>query len=66
MLFRSEVFRISKVGAIAGCYVQDGMIKRNSKVRVLRANVIIHTGDQRTQLERSIQYCKSIGLGRKS
>jgi len=40
-----EVFRISKVGAIAGCYVQDGMIKRNSKVRVLRANVIIHTGE---------------------
>ena len=40
-----EVFRISKVGAIAGCYVQDGLIKRNSKVRVLRANVIIHTGE---------------------
>lgn len=40
-----EVFRISKIGAIAGCYVQDGMIKRNSKVRVLRNNVIIHTGE---------------------
>ncbi len=40
-----EVFRISKVGAIAGCYVQDGLIKRTSKVRVLRANVIIHTGE---------------------
>ena len=40
-----EVFRISKVGAIAGCYVQEGMIKRNSRVRVLRANVIIHTGE---------------------
>jgi translation initiation factor IF-2 len=40
-----EVFRISKVGAIAGCYVQDGMIKRNSKVRVLRNNVIMHTGE---------------------
>ena len=40
-----EVFRISKVGAIAGCYVQDGMIKRNCKVRVLRNNVIIHTGE---------------------
>ncbi len=40
-----EVFRISKVGAIAGCYVQDGMIKRNSLVRVLRNNVIIHTGE---------------------
>ncbi|OGV76181.1 MAG: translation initiation factor IF-2 [Methylotenera sp. RIFCSPLOWO2_02_FULL_45_14] len=40
-----EVFRISKVGAIAGCYVKDGMIKRNSRVRVLRDNVIIHTGE---------------------
>ncbi len=40
-----EVYRISKVGAVAGCYVQDGMIKRNSKVRVLRDNVIIHTGE---------------------
>ena len=40
-----EVFRISKVGAVAGCYVQDGMIKRTSKVRVLRDNVIIYTGE---------------------
>ena len=40
-----EVFRISKVGAIAGCYVVDGLVKRNSKVRVLRDNVIIHTGE---------------------
>ncbi|MGB4812655.1 MAG: translation initiation factor IF-2 [Methylophilaceae bacterium] len=40
-----EVFRISKVGAIAGCYVQDGMIKRTSRVRVLRSNVIVHTGE---------------------
>ncbi|MDP8567887.1 translation initiation factor IF-2 [Methylophilus aquaticus] len=40
-----EVFKISKVGSIAGCYVQDGMVKRNSKVRLLRNNVIIHTGE---------------------
>ncbi|MGZ8261577.1 MAG: EF-Tu/IF-2/RF-3 family GTPase, partial [Methylotenera sp.] len=40
-----EVFRISKVGAIAGCYVRDGVIRRNSKVRVLRNNVIVHTGE---------------------
>ena len=40
-----EVFRISKIGAVAGCYVQDGIIRRNSKVRVLRNNVVIHTGD---------------------
>jgi translation initiation factor IF-2 len=40
-----EVFRISKVGAIAGCYVLDGIIKRNSRVRVLRDDVVIHTGE---------------------
>ena len=40
-----EVFKISKVGSIAGCYVTDGIVKRNSKVRVLRDNVIIHTGE---------------------
>ena len=40
-----EVFRISKIGAVAGCYVQDGLIRRSSKVRVLRANVVIHTGE---------------------
>ena len=40
-----EVFKISKVGTIAGCYVEDGMVKRESTVRVLRDNVIIHTGE---------------------
>ncbi len=40
-----EVFRISKIGAVAGCYVLDGVIKRGSKVRVLRDNVVIHTGE---------------------
>jgi translation initiation factor IF-2 len=40
-----EVYRISKVGSVAGCYVQDGVVKRNAKVRLLRNNVIIHTGE---------------------
>jgi translation initiation factor IF-2 len=39
-----EVFRISKVGTVAGCYVLDGNIKRSNEVRLLRENVIIHTG----------------------
>ena len=39
------MYRISKVGAVAGCYVQDGVIKRNSKIRVLRGDVIIFTGE---------------------
>ena len=39
-----EVFNISKVGNIAGCMVKDGIISRNSKIRLLRDNVVIHTG----------------------
>ncbi|MDD4912047.1 MAG: translation initiation factor IF-2 [Sideroxydans sp.] len=40
-----QVFTISKVGTIAGCYVTEGMVKRGSSVRVLRNNVVIHTGE---------------------
>jgi translation initiation factor IF-2 len=40
-----EVFKISKIGSIAGCYVQDGVIRRSSMVRVLRDNVVIHSGE---------------------
>jgi translation initiation factor IF-2 len=40
-----QVFLVSKVGAIAGCLVLDGVIKRNSSVRLLRENVVIWTGE---------------------
>ncbi|MFZ4499445.1 MAG: EF-Tu/IF-2/RF-3 family GTPase, partial [Burkholderiales bacterium] len=40
-----EVFRISKIGTVAGCYVLDGLVKRGSSVRVLRNNVVVHTGE---------------------
>lgn len=40
-----EVFTISKIGTIAGCYVMDGLIKRTAHVRLLRSNVVIHTGE---------------------
>ena len=40
-----EVYRISKVGAVAGCYVQEGVIKRGAKVRLLRQNVVNYTGE---------------------
>ncbi len=40
-----KVFRISKVGAVAGCMVLDGVIKRSARVRVLRDNVVIHDGE---------------------
>ncbi|MDP2811276.1 MAG: translation initiation factor IF-2 [Rhodocyclaceae bacterium] len=40
-----EVFRISKVGAVAGCMVLDGIVRRNSSVRLLRGSVVLHTGE---------------------
>jgi len=46
-LGRAEVrdtFRVKGVGMIAGCFVQDGILKRDADVRVLRDNVVIYTG----------------------
>ena len=40
-----EVFRLPKIGAVAGCYVQSGVITRNSKVRFLREGVVIWKGE---------------------
>ena len=40
-----QVFKVSKVGTIAGCYVLEGIVKRGSRVRVLRDNVVLHTGE---------------------
>ena len=40
-----EVFKISKVGTIAGCMVLDGKINRNSKVRIIREGVVIYAGE---------------------
>jgi translation initiation factor IF-2 len=39
-----EVYNITKVGTIAGCYVRDGRILRSSKVRLIRDGIVIHTG----------------------
>ena len=40
-----EVFRISKVGTVAGCMVVEGLVRRGAKVRVLRDNVVVHDGE---------------------
>jgi len=40
-----QVFHISKVGTVAGCYVLEGLVKRGSMVRVLRDNIVIHAGE---------------------
>ncbi len=40
-----EVFKISRIGTIAGCYVTDGYVKRNNKIRIIRDGIVIHTGE---------------------
>lgn len=40
-----QVFKISKVGTVAGCLVKEGKIKRANKVRVIRDGIVIHTGE---------------------
>ena len=39
------VYKVSHVGTVCGCYVQDGKIQRGCKVRVLRDNIVIHEGE---------------------
>lgn len=40
-----NVFKISKVGTVAGCFVLDGIVKRSSSIRLVRGGVVLHTGE---------------------
>ena len=40
-----EVFKVTKVGTIAGCYVLDGRVARSNKIRVIRDGIVIHSGE---------------------
>lgn len=40
-----EIFKVTKVGTVAGCYVKEGKITRNTKVRVIRDGIVIYTGE---------------------
>ncbi|MCP4457611.1 MAG: translation initiation factor IF-2 [Cytophagales bacterium] len=40
-----EVFKITKIGTVAGCMVTDGMVKRSNKVRLVRDGIVMYTGD---------------------
>ncbi|MBX9805270.1 MAG: translation initiation factor IF-2 [Alphaproteobacteria bacterium] len=40
-----QVFSISKIGKVAGCYVTEGVVKRGAKIRLLRDSVVIHEGE---------------------
>jgi len=39
-----QTFKVSGVGTIAGCYVTDGVINRNSQVRIVRDGIVVHEG----------------------
>ena len=57
-----QVFSVSKVGKIAGCFVTEGVIKRGCKVRLLRDNVVIHEGSLKT-LKRFKDEVKEVNNG---
>lgn len=40
-----EVFKITKVGTVAGCYVQDGKLTRKTKVRIIRDGIVVYSGE---------------------
>lgn len=40
-----EVFKITKVGTVAGCLVREGKIKRNNKVRIIRDGIVVYSGE---------------------
>jgi translation initiation factor IF-2 len=40
-----DIFKVTKVGTVAGCYVKEGKITRNTKVRIIRDGIVIYTGE---------------------
>jgi translation initiation factor IF-2 len=40
-----DTFKVPKTGTVAGCYVQDGKIIRNNKIRLIRDGIVIHEGE---------------------
>jgi translation initiation factor IF-2 len=40
-----DIFKISKVGTVAGCFVTEGFVKRNNQIRVIRDGIVTYTGN---------------------
>jgi translation initiation factor IF-2 len=57
-----EVFKVSKVGNVAGCRVTDGTVERGANVRLIRDNVVVHEG-KLSQLKRFKDDVKEVGAG---
>ncbi|HIO53213.1 MAG TPA: translation initiation factor IF-2, partial [Phycisphaerales bacterium] len=58
-----EVFTVSKIGMIAGCYVTDGMIERNAQIRVTRDGIVVESDRKLTQLKRFKDDAKEVKSG---
>ncbi len=58
-----EVFRISKVGMVAGCYVTDGVIERNAQIRVTRDDIVVEKDRRLEQLKRFKDDAKEVRSG---
>ena len=58
-----EVFKISKVGMVAGCYVTDGVIERAAQIRVTRDDIVVEKDRRLEQLKRFKDDAKSVNAG---
>ena len=57
------MFRVTKVGAIAGCYVTDGIVQRDALIRVTRADVVVENDRKLEQLKRVKDDAKEVRAG---
>ena len=57
-----NIFKISKVGTVAGCLVREGKVKRSNKVRLIRDGIVVHTGELGS-LKRMKDDVKEVGTG---
>ena len=57
-----NIFKISKIGTIAGCYVTDGVIERDSLVRVIRDSIVVYEG-KLSSLKRFKDDARSVRAG---
>ena len=58
-----EVYKISKVGAVAGCYVTDGTVERNAQIRVTRGGIVVEKDRRLEQLKRFKDDAKEVRAG---
>jgi translation initiation factor IF-2 len=58
-----QVFKVSKVGMVAGCYVTEGTIERNAKIRVTRGDIVVEKDRRLDQLKRFKDDAKSVVAG---